>query len=124
MAVALWIAQLLLCVGFLAAGFMHAFRFDQFAAIPRMSWAGDVGPSNMRVIGVLEIAGGIGVILPAVTGILPWLTPLAAAGLALVMLFAAILHYRRREFPAIASNAVLGVIAAFVAWGRYFIEPL
>jgi len=124
-AVALWIAQALLGVSFLAAGFSHAFRFEQFAANPRVSsWAGAVGLSSVRAVGILEMTGAIGVILPAVTGILPWLTPLAAAGLALLMFSAAVFHFRRGEYPAIASNAVLGAVAVFVAVGRTFIEPI
>lgn len=124
MDVALWIAQALLGTAFLAAGISHAFRFEQFAASPRVSgWALEVGPSNMRSIGILELAGAIGVILPAVTGILPWLTPVAATGLALVMLSAVVFHFRRGEYPAMASNAVLGALAVFVAVGRAFIEP-
>lgn len=119
MEIALWIAQVLLGVGFLGVGFSHAFRFEQVAANPRTSWARDVGRSNMRVIGLLEIAGAIGVIVPAVTGIVPWLTSLAAVGLVLLMFAAAIFHLRRGETATIAPNAVLGVIAAFVAWGRY-----
>lgn len=124
MDVALWIAQLLLAVSFLAVGLNHAFRFEQFAANPRMGpWARDVGPSNTRVIGLLEAAGAIGVIVPAATGIQTWLTPLAAVGLALVMLSAAVFHFRRGEFAAVASNGVLGVIAACVAAGRAFVAP-
>lgn len=124
MDIALWIAQTLLGLGFVAAGFFHAFRFEQFAANPRVSgWAKEVGRSNMRRIGILEMAGGIAVILPALTGILPSLTPLAAIGLALVMLSAAAFHFRRGEYPAIASNAVLAALAVFVAVGRTFIEP-
>lgn len=122
MNIALWVVQVLLGLMFIAAGYPHAFRFESFARRPRMGWAVDVGKRNMQVIGLLEIAGGIGVIAPAATGILPWLTPLAAAGLALIMLFAGIFHARRGE-PIIA-NAVLFAIAAFVAAGRTFIEPL
>lgn len=123
MDIALWIAQVLLALAFLAAGYAHAFRFDQFSASPRTAWAADVGRPGMRVIGLLEIAGAIGVVLPAVTGILPWLTPLAAAGLTLVMLAAAMFHARRGEFTGIVTNAVLGAVALFVAWGRFVAEP-
>jgi uncharacterized membrane protein YphA (DoxX/SURF4 family) len=123
--IALWIAQALLGLAFLAGGFLHAFRFERFAANPRVSgWAREVGRSNMRRIGLLEMAGGIGVILPPLTGVLPWLSPLAATGLGLVMLSAVVFHVRRGEYPAMASNGVLGALAAFVAVGRAFIEPI
>jgi uncharacterized membrane protein YphA (DoxX/SURF4 family) len=119
----LWVAQVLLALAFLAAGFAHAFRFDQFSASPRTAWAADVGRPAMRVIGLLEIAGAIGLVLPALTGILPWLTPLAAAGLAFVMLAAAIFHARRGEVTGIVPNAALGAIALFVAGGRFVAVP-
>ncbi len=124
MDIALWIAQGLLALAFAGAGFLHAFRFDQMLANPRLAWAADVGRPGMRVIGLLEIAGAIGVVLPALTGILPWLTPVAAAALALLMLAASIFHARRREFAGIVPNAVLGAIALFVAWGRFVAAPL
>lgn len=124
MDIALWILQILLALVFLGAGATHAFRFDQFAARPRTAWATDVGRARMRLIGLAEIAGGIGLIAPAVTGILPWLTPLAAAGLALVMLAAVGFHARRRgEESSIAIDTVLGALALVVVVGRAFIEP-
>lgn len=66
---------------------------------------------------------GIGIILPALAGILPWLTPWAAVGLALIMLLAAVFHLVRREYANIVFNLVLLVLAAFVAYGRFFIVP-
>jgi hypothetical protein len=71
------------------------------------------------VIGVCEILGGIGVILPAATGILAGLTPLAATLLSVLMLLAAGFHFFRREFPNIIFNLVLFALAAFVAYGRF-----
>ena len=123
MDIALWVAQGLLALAFAGAGFAHAFRFDQFSANHRTAWAADVGRPGMRVIGLLEIAGAIGVVLPALTGILPWLTQVAAVGLALVMLAAATFHARRGEFSGIVPNAVLGAIALFVVWGRFVEAP-
>jgi hypothetical protein len=68
--------------------------------------------------------GAIGLILPALTGILPWLTPLAGAALALVMLLAGFFHAARREYSGIAVNLVLLALAAFIAYGRLAIAPL
>jgi hypothetical protein len=63
--------------------------------------------------------------VPAATGILPWLTPLAAAMLALVMVLAIAFHARRPgEAPNIVINAVLGVVALVVAYGRFVLQPL
>jgi len=82
-------------------------------------------PNNLLVfIGVSEILGGVGLILPAATGILPWLTPLAATGLALIMLLAAGFHLMRREYPNIAFNLILLALAVFVAYGRFALAPL
>jgi uncharacterized membrane protein YphA (DoxX/SURF4 family) len=123
--VALWILQIGLGLAFAVLGYTHAFRFEPFAANPRTRWARNVGASNLRIIGILEILGGVGLILPAATGILPWLTPLAAAMLALVMVLAILFHARRPgEAPNIVVNAVLGILALAVAYGRFVIEPL
>ena len=91
---------------------------------PRTTWARAVGASNLRIIGILEILGAIGLILPAATGILPWLPPLAAAMLAFVMALAILFHARRPgEASNIVLNAILGVLGLAVAYGRFVIEP-
>ena len=118
----LWIAQALLAFGFIGVGLMHVFRFEQYTANPRMAWGIDVGRTNLAIIGVLELAGGVGVILPAVSGVQPWLTGVAASGLVLVMAAAIFFHLRRRE--PVAFNAILGAIALFVSVGRLVIQPL
>ena len=73
----------------------------------------------LRLTGVAELAGALGLILPAATGIAVWLTPLAACGIALIMVLAAGLHARRREPSGIAVNVVLLALAVLVAWGRF-----
>jgi uncharacterized membrane protein YphA (DoxX/SURF4 family) len=124
MDLALWIIQVVLALVFLAWGSAHIFRFDSLAASPRSGWVRAVGRANLRVIGILEILGAIGLVLPAATGILPWLTPLAAAMIALLMVFAIVFHARRPgEAPNIMLNVVLGVLALAVAWGRFVVEP-
>src|SRR5712692_11942562 len=70
----LWLAQALLAVAMLGPGFFHTFRYNR--AIERLPWMAAVGKRRMAIIGILEILGGIGLIVPAVTGILVWLTPL------------------------------------------------
>jgi hypothetical protein len=61
----------------------------------------------------------VGLVNPALVHVLVWLTPLAAAGLVVLMLGAIVFHVRRREYPNIRLNAVLGLISAVVAWGRF-----
>ena len=120
----LWIAQVLLALSFLAAGGGHVFGFEGMAARPGMGWLRAVGPTGMRVIGTLEILGGVGLIVPAAVHVLPWLTPTAAAALAILMVLAAVFHARRPdETRSVATNLVLGVIAAAVAYGRFVVAP-
>jgi hypothetical protein len=76
-----------------------------------------------RLIGVAEILAGIGLALPTLTGILAWLTPLAAMGLIIVMVGAVIFHIPRKEYPNIVFNLVLLALAAFVAYGRFVVVP-
>jgi len=84
-----------------------------------LPWVQDVSDGTLRLIGVTEFAAALGLILPAATGITVWLTPLAACGLALIMVLAAGLHARRKEPGGIATNVVLLALAVLVAWGRF-----
>ena len=119
---ALWILQILLALGFVGAGLNHAARRDK--ASGRMAWMLAVPKPLMTTIGVLELAGAAGLVLPPITGIAPWLTPLAAALLALLMVLAAVFHLRRDgEGGNAAVNLVLGALAAFVAYGRLVLSP-
>ncbi|MFE3449393.1 DoxX family protein [Nonomuraea sp. NPDC059194] len=74
-------------------------------------------------IGVVELLGGIGLILPAMIGVRPRLTPLAAAGLALTMLLATGFHLVRGEYELIPANLLLGGVSAFLAVGRWNLRP-
>ena len=119
----LWIVQILLALAFAMAGIMKVTQpIDRLET--RMGWVKDVGPGGVRLIGSLEILGAIGLILPAVTGILPWLTPLAAIGLALTMVGAMITHGRRGEYSSIGANLVLLLLTLFVVYGRFVIVPI
>jgi hypothetical protein len=121
--IALWILQALLALAFVFLGHSHAFRYEFLASRPMSHWVTAVGPRNLRIIGILEILAGIGLILPPLTGILPWLAPLAAAMLVLLMIFAMVFHARRGEMPNIAFCAILGLMALAVAYGRFLLEP-
>ncbi len=124
MNIALWIVQILLALAFLMAGVMKSTQpIDKLAV--RMKWVNAMKPPQLvRVIGILEILGAIGLILPAVTDILPWLTPVAAIGLVLTMIGAMIVHIRLGEGSHIAPNIVLLLLAAFVVIGRFVVVPL
>lgn len=123
MNVVLWVLQVLLALAFGMAGLLKLTQpVDKLAA--RMGWVNDFSPSIVRAIGLVEFLGAIGLILPALTGILPWLTPLAAVGFVLDMLGAAATHTRRKEFPMIGGNLVLLLIAAIIVYGRWMVAPL
>jgi uncharacterized membrane protein YphA (DoxX/SURF4 family) len=80
-------------------------------------------PAFRTFIGVAELAAAVGLILPAATGILPWLTPLAAAGFAVVMAGAVVLHLSRQEQRNVVSSVVLCLLAVFVAVMRWRLGP-
>jgi hypothetical protein len=123
MNIAIWIAQILLTLAFAGSGISKLVQpYEKLAA--RMAYVNDFTPGVMRAIGALEVLGAIGVVLPAWTGILPWLTPLAAGGLAVNMGGAVSTHLRRKEYPMIVVNLVLLALAAFVMYGRLVVVPL
>jgi hypothetical protein len=117
--VVLWIVAGLLAAAFLAAGLMRLAQPKKKLAASGMAWVEDFSPGAVKAIGALEVAAAIGLVLPAALDIAPVLVPLAATGLALLMVGAAITHARRREPQAIVVNLVLLVLAAVVAWGRF-----
>jgi hypothetical protein len=78
----------------------------------------------LRFIGIAELAGSIGIILPALTRIAPVLTPLAASGFVVVMASAAVLHLTRGQLGELPVVVVLGALAFFVAWGRFKRAPI
>ena len=119
MNVVLWIIASLLAVAFLFAGLMKSLQPKAKLVEAGMPWVESFSPGMVKVIGGLEVAAAVGLILPAVLDIAPILVPLAATGLVLMMIGAAITHYRRDEAKAIPINLVLLVLAAIVAWGRF-----
>jgi uncharacterized membrane protein YphA (DoxX/SURF4 family) len=123
MGIAVWVAQVLLAVVFLGAGATKLMQPKEKLA-KNMGWVEDFSQPTVRIIGALEVLGAIGVVLPALTGILPWLTPLAALGLVLLMAGAVYTHLRREEGSAVVPPAVLLLLAALVAVGRSFVLPL
>jgi len=118
MNIALWIAQGLLAAMFLMAGIIKTFQVAK--AREQMAWAKNRSDGFIRFVGISELLGAIGLILPLVTGILPWLTVLAAVGLAAIQLLAIFTeHLPKKEFNIIPVNVVLLALAVFVAFGRW-----
>ena len=119
----LWIVQGVLALAFLVAGMMRlVMPREKLAA--QQAWVNDFSPGAVKLIGAVEVLGAIGLIVPGVTGILPGLTLLAAAGLALTMTGAILTHIRRREYPIIGVNGALMALAIFVVVGRFMNGPL
>jgi uncharacterized membrane protein YphA (DoxX/SURF4 family) len=119
MNLALWIIAIVLAVAFVGSGLLKLVRSKDQLVAAGFGWAEDYSPSTIRLIGVAEILGAIGLVVPAAVHIAPILVPLAAVGLAVVMIGAAVVHARRKEASMIAMNAVLSVLAVTVAWGRF-----
>ncbi|SDQ70994.1 DoxX family protein [Thermostaphylospora chromogena] len=119
MNVVLWVVTGLLVLVFVIAGMMKLLQPKKALVSAGMAWAEDFPPAVIKGIGVLEVSAALGLLLPATLAVAPVLTPLAALGLALIMVGAIVVHARRREFPTIVVNLVLLVLAAVVAWGRF-----
>jgi uncharacterized membrane protein YphA (DoxX/SURF4 family) len=121
--IGLWVAQALLAVAFIGAGMMKSTApLEELAK--NMAWVARYSPGMVRFIGAAELLGGIGLLLPALTRILPVLTPVAASALTLVMVLAGGEHLMNGEAPMVVPNLVLGGLAAFIAWGRFTKAPI
>jgi uncharacterized membrane protein YphA (DoxX/SURF4 family) len=115
METALWIVQALLAAIFLVTGTTKLTQPRLKMAAGPMRWASDVTDAQFRAIGLVEVAGAIGLILPAALGIAPLLVPLAAVGLVLVMVGAIRTHVRYSETDRLAVPIAVLALAVFVA---------
>jgi uncharacterized membrane protein YphA (DoxX/SURF4 family) len=115
MKIAVWIVSGLLAVAFLFAGL-----FKLFASTADLEASAQGVPVILlKIAGTAEVLGAIGLILPAATRVLPVLTPLAAAGLTLVMIGATITNLIIGEYAVMVQTILMGVLAAWVAWARF-----
>jgi putative oxidoreductase len=119
----LWTAQILLALLFLGAGLVKSTQpLDVLAQ--SMPWVGYSPGALVRFVGISEILGAIGLVAPAATRVLPWLTPLAAAGIVTIMALAIPMHATHGELGGIPVNLAIGAMAAFVTWGRVRGAPI
>jgi hypothetical protein len=117
--IALWIAQGLLGLAYLVAGGLKVVRpRRQLVASGNFDWMKDSSDAGVNAVGLVEILGAFGVILPRLTGIAPILTPIAAIGLVVVQIGALRVHLVRNERRPLPANVLLLLLAAFVAVGR------
>jgi putative oxidoreductase len=121
--VVLWILQASLAVVFAWAGWTKVVKVGAglAAALP---WTTDVPAPLVRVIGVCEVLGAVGLVLPAMTRIRPKLTPIAASFLTTVMALAVMFHLYRGEVRILIVPSLLGAASALVAWGRFRKVPI
>src|SRR5271166_6224870 len=126
--VLLWTLQVLWGVFFSFTGFGKVLCYDPAVwnhTLHQVAWFSAVPQGLVVFIGACEGLGGIGLILPAMTGVKPKLTPFAAIGLTLIMILAAIFHIVRGEYSFfLPVNLVLGGVAAFIAYGRLMAMPI
>ena len=124
MNILLWLVQILLACAFGMAGVMKSTQPVDVLAANGIAWAPQIPLALVRFIGISEFLGAVGLILPALTKVKPFLTPLAALGLLTIMILAMGFHVSRGEAGALPINMVLGGLAAFVAWGRTSKAPI
>ena len=120
MNIALWIVQGLLAAMYGMAGVMKTFQTSK--AKERMPWAKNRSDEFVRFVGISEMLGALGLIFPLLTGVLPWLTPLAAIGLALIQLLAIFTeHLPKKEYNVLPINILLLALSIFVLVGRWIL---
>ena len=123
MNIVLWVVQILLAIAFLGAGIFKVTQPVEKLKT-NLGWVTHTTPGIVKLVGALEILGAVGLILPAVTHILPWLTAVAAIGLVLTMAVAIIVHVRLHEASRSISPLVLLLLSLFIVIGRFAIIPL
>ena len=115
--IGLWVAQVLLAFVFVSAGLVKLLTpIPQLAAM--MPWAGQYSETFVRFVSLVDLAGVIGILLPALIRVLPGTTVLAALGCAVLQVFALVFHVSRGEAEVTPLNLVLLALCLFVLWGR------
>lgn len=121
--ITLWVLQALLAVMFLMAGFMKLSQpIEELART--LPWVTSVSAGTVRFIGLSELLGALGLLLPALLRIKPGLTIVAALGLATVQILALGFHVSRGEYAMIGMNLLFVAVAVFIAWGRMKKAPI
>lgn len=123
MNIVLWVVQALVALAFLAAGSLKASQPVEKLK-KNMNWVAHTPPSIVRLVGIIEVLGALGLILPAATGILPWLTPVAALGLVVTMIGAIVVHIRLKEAQMSTVPLILLLLALVIVIGRFAIAPI
>ena len=122
MHITLWVAQVLLAGFFINGAVMKFSPIEKIS--PTVPWIGQVPELIVRLLGVIDVLGAVGLILPALLRIKPQLTPWAALASIALMLSALVFHVSRGETGVIWFNIVFAFVALFVAWGRFKKAPI
>lgn len=120
MNITLWVLQVVLAAAFLAHGWLFLFPPPDMVALMNAS----IAPAFRLFLGVAEVLAAVGLTLPGITRIQPWLVSCAAAGLVVVMIGATVLHAARGELSSAMTTAMLLVMATFVAYMRWKVKPI
>ncbi|MBX3013717.1 MAG: DoxX family protein [Caldilineaceae bacterium] len=116
----LWILQILLAIAFAAHGILFLAPPPDLLVLMNET----LNPNFRIFLGVAEVLAALGLTLPGITRILPWLVPLAASGIIIVMIGATIQHTQRAEYSSAITTAILLVIATFLAYMRWRVKPI
>jgi uncharacterized membrane protein YphA (DoxX/SURF4 family) len=121
--IGLWVAQIAAAGLFCMSGVVKLTTpIPELSAM--MPWTGELSPTFVRVIGLVDLAGGLGLILPSLTRILPRLTVVAALCCIMLQVLAAGFHSLRGEFAVLPLNALLLGLVVFIFWGRWNRAPI
>ncbi|MGO3325980.1 DoxX family protein [Gordonia sp. (in: high G+C Gram-positive bacteria)] len=125
MNIALWIIAGVLAVAYAIGGASQIMlpKEKYRAAAASQHWVDDFSAGQVKAIGTIKLVGVVGLILPPLVGIVPELSPIAACGLMLVMAGAATTRFRRQEWALMAGDTAYLLAFAFLAWGRFALEP-
>ena len=119
---ALWVLQAVGALAFLMTGTMKLI-LPREKLRGKMGWVADLPPIQVKLIGLAEFLGALGLVLPQLLGLFPILGAIAAAALLLLMLGAAASHFARGEGSKTAPALLLALVVALVAIGRFFVSP-
>jgi uncharacterized membrane protein YphA (DoxX/SURF4 family) len=118
MNIAVWIIQGILALIFLMAGIMKSIQPSEKLA-KSLPWVNDFSLHTVRFIGISELLGAIGIVVPQLTGIYPILSPIAAVGIGMIMILASAYHLPKKEYKEVGFNATLLILAVIVAVYRF-----
>ena len=114
----LWVLQSLIAFGFMYSGINKSIFSEKKLVAMGQTGVEGLPLALIRFIGISEILGAVGIILPLLLHILPFLTTVSAICFAVIMILAARIHYKRHEYKSVVFNSVIFLVCIFIAYGR------